>query len=252
VTTSPDFAYNPYGSTGPTNDLFGLGDLASTLVTITPGSTGVPSSNLVKQADGSWGSQGSLKPTQMTANQYFSGFVESSQQKDKSAYIAAQKALQAAGLYGSNKPTYGSYTGADHDAMAKALQQYSDVAKTNPNVTLSGYLQGLGAAGVGGSYAPTPPPLQLTDSETLTQTLQQASQNALGRNLSSKELAHFVSAFHGKEQSAYDARNANKTSTNPEVSGEAMSFVDDNHQGEENQFREASYVDQLNKMLGVL
>jgi hypothetical protein len=149
----------------------------------------------------------------------------------------------------------GSYTEADATAMKSALGSYSDQVMSDPNsATPMSWADYLDTAAANGKLTggPQRAPLQLTDPATLQHTLQSAAQNALGRNLSKAELNHFVHAFHGQEQDAYDTSGKGQTYTNPDVAGEAMSFVDSGHTAEEHQFQEAGYVDVINKMFGVL
>lgn len=169
-------------------------------------------------------------------------------------FAQQQEELYAAGFYGTTPPKFGVYTTRDTSAMGDAIQSYARVAGTGAPITWSDYLDQASAApgGPGGSPGPQPPPLQLTDPAELEQTLQQAGQNALGRKLSPKELGSFVSAFHGKEKAAYENQINGKTSTNPDVSGQALNFVDNNNGVEAQQRLQASYLDSLNKMLGVL
>jgi hypothetical protein len=177
---------------------------------------------------------------------------------DKAKFKAYQKQLYSLGLYGNAKPQYGVWNAqTDRAAVENALLGYQQMATGYQTagkgvLTWDEYLkiakkQGMSVGGSGPQRAP----LNMTDPAQLQQTLQAAAQNALGRNLSSKELAHFVTAFHGKEQSAYDAAGAGKTYTNPDVAGEAMNYVDQHNTTEVAQNRTVGYVDAINQLLGV-
>jgi hypothetical protein len=192
-----------------------------------------------------------------TANQYFQQFANMSL-TNKAGFIAMQKQLIAAHAYGNGKPILGVYTTADGNAMSSILAGYVGLVNSNPGggnaLKFSDYLNmvikngGLGGGGNGGG--PTRAPLQLTDPKELEQSLQQAAQNRLGRNLGKDELATFVDAFHAKEKGAYDAAGRGHTVTGPDVSGQALSQLDDRHAAEEGQRNMATNLDALAQLLG--
>jgi hypothetical protein len=194
-------------------------------------------------------------PSTKTALQYMRQFASLSV-SDPQAYAALQQQLYNAGFYGTSKPRYGIYSGTDAGVLKNAIVGYLGVVNPdNPNpLTFADYLDHAskqGEANASSNPAPARAPLQLTDPKALEQTLQAASQNALHRDLSKDELAHFVSAFHGKEAAAYNSYGAGQTTTSPDQTGEAKSFVEDGHEAEANGARAAGYMDVLNSLLGV-
>lgn len=192
-----------------------------------------------------------------TANAYFQQFANMSL-TDKAGYIALQQRLIKAGAYGNGKPILGVYSAADGDAMKTVLAGYIGLVNSNPGggnaLKFSDYLNMVikgGGIGGGGGGGPTRAPLQLTDPKTLKESLQQAAQNRLGRDLGADEVATFTDAFHAAERSAYNAAGAGRTVTGPDVSGRSLAQLDENHKVEEGQRNQASNLDALAQLLGV-
>lgn len=189
-----------------------------------------------------------------TAGQFMQRFANWSI-SDKSQFIDMQNRLFKAGFYGSHQPAKGAFTVADQQAMMTALSGYVSIVNngTSNGITFDQYLASVIAGGGlnGGGGGPTRAPLQLTDPTQLEGALQQASQSALGRDLSKSELSHFVAAFHGLERNAYNQAGAGHTVTPPDISGQAKNAVDTRHAAEEGQRLQATYMDVIDQLLNV-
>lgn len=246
---SQAFGSAPAPSSGGVADQFGLGSLATTMVTTVPGISDLGTA----QRDRSYDTT-ATEPQGVSANDFYKQFVTNSQ-KNQTAYIAQQKAMYNAGFYGAQKPNYGSYGPTDDNAMKAALSSYSPVQSVHPGLSFNQYLDQLTASGAGKNAGPTKQPLTVsyTDPDTLKSAANSAAQQALGRNLTTHELNAFVGAFHGKESAAQKTAYDNGSSyTAPEVTGEATQLVQSHNQVEAQQALSASYLDRLNSMLGVL
>jgi hypothetical protein len=203
----------------------------------------------------------SITKTNVTNSTDYINYLISLQTSNPTLYKQYQKELYQAGYYGNSKPAYGTYTGMDGRAFSNFIQDYgakngSLIANNLNEITPEQYLAQtikLGGGALNAGPAKQPLTINYTDPAALKEVLQSAAQKNLGRDLSPKELAGFISEFHGKEAAAAKANYNNASSaTQPEATGEAQSFIDQGFTMEEGQRRGATFVDSLNQMLGVL
>jgi hypothetical protein len=194
-----------------------------------------------------------------SGNQLMKRFINMSNNPQKFAQM--QKQLYAAGFYHGSKPVPGAFTTADQTAMANAIKDYASVSNsfTGPHApkTLSEYIDAVAGfnqafgSGSGGGSGRAPLTISYTDPAELHAGLQQAAQNALGRNLNPDELNEFTKVFHSKEAAAQTSAYNGGNSTNPEMTGEAQQFVDQHNSQEEGERLQATFLDQLNSTLGI-
>lgn len=199
----------------------------------------------------------------------FARQVAALSQTNPAAFQQWQQMLYAGDFY-SGKPRLGVYGAADVKALQAALTAYQQVnAQANAaigqgkapasqplafqewlNQRIS-QVKGTGGPGAGSTRAPLT--ISYTDPAELESAAQSAAQQALGRDLSQNEIHSFIGAFHSKEASAQrGAYNGDKSVTNPEVTGEATNFVTKGNQEEANDRHEATLLDSIGQLLGVL
>ncbi len=106
-----------------------------------------------------------------------------------------------------------------------------------------------GALGEDGN--PVPPPRSYTDPETLKASVRAASEDVLGRRLTDEEADRFAAHFRGLEDNAYGLAEADSNYTAPDIGGQAEAFVEDGFSNEAAGQRAGSYVQSLQRMMGL-
>jgi hypothetical protein len=186
--------------------------------------------------------------------------------QDPKAYLAFQQALYAGGFYGSASPNsipWGSDpTGSTYDAWKRVLAATQQAQSAGINLTPEQVLQqGVEqhtAAQKGMPVPKNPLIIQQSDPATLAGIVQQAAQDALGRNLSDGEVQSFVKSFQ-QQEAAYSKRRYNATEDQsggthtlvaPDPEAQAERFVEKGHGGEADSEDAADYIGVLYNLLG--
>jgi hypothetical protein len=184
--------------------------------------------------------------------------------KDKKKFLQFQQMLFMAGFYGSASAEsvhFGSPTPATQMAWLHLLEATQMAQKSGRNVTPDELLEQAvtGAKAAAGTRPAPPLILEHADPKDVAGMLQRAAQDALGRDLSDAEVAHFISSYRAQEdafsRSRYTAQNATTGTFNvtaPDLESQAKSFVKSGHQAEATQQTDADYIGALEQMIGGL
>lgn len=174
------------------------------------------------------------------------------------AFAQVQSEMYNAGFY-SSKPTYGTWTGKDGDALGEAMRGFLAVSQSGTPVTWSQWLAGAASIGAGDTAATTAAsssgggggatraPLQLTSTATLNAESTAEGQNELGRNLTTDEQAGFANKYHGEETAAYNG----SAQAAGAVDSEAKNYIDTTNQAGVQSNLSVGYAQKMLQMLGV-
>lgn len=182
---------------------------------------------------------------------------------DKKAYIGLQRAMFAAGFYGSASAESIRF-GADLTATQKAwlgvltatAQAQAAGHELTPDDVISQSIEGRAAGETPGEADPEI--IQLSDPRLIAGTAQKAAQSALGRNLDDGEIKSFIAHFQA-EQSAYSKKRfaasqakdgGSLTLTEPDLGAAATAAVEEGHGTEIAANNMADYIGVLERMLG--
>jgi hypothetical protein len=184
---------------------------------------------------------------------------------DPKAYLQLQQALYAAGFYGSTPassiPWGSDPQGTTYDAYKKVLiatQQAQAVGlDITPSEMLSDAVKRHQAATAGATVPKPGLVIQQSDPAVLRGLVQQAAQEALGRNLSADEVNSFVESFHRQEaaysKKSYEAQQnttgSTFTLTQPDANAQAKEFVEGGHPQEAGGQDLAGYIGVLQSLL---
>jgi hypothetical protein len=185
--------------------------------------------------------------------------------KDPAGYLKLQQAMFAAGFYGSTPassiPWGSDPQGSTYDAWKKVLIATQQANAVGLDITPTDLLDDAvkrHQAATAGAQIPKPGlVIQQSDPAALRGLVQQAAQEALGRNLSTEEVNSFVDSFHRQEaaysKKAYAAQQDNTGSTfqltQPDANAQAKEFVEGGHPQEAGGQDLASYVGVLQQLL---
>lgn len=146
----------------------------------------------------------------------------------------------------------------DHDtesALVNAMERYQQLSHgAGVGMSFTQYLERFGSAalrmqnGGSGSGGSGVPQVALQDPATIRQYAQAAAQQALGRDLSEGQLDQFVQQFQSAQQAAQTSTGA--SATTPDLSSDAMAFVQQNDAGDYKQNQRQSYLDALVNLFG--
>lgn len=105
--------------------------------------------------------------------------------------------------------------------------------------------------GNGTSAAATQAPTyQVTDSESIRQSALAAAQQALGQNISGDQLDAFVRKFQAAQISAQQNALPGQTYSMPDLTAQAMAYVQSNNKQAYQENQRTAYLDQLVNLLG--
>lgn len=184
--------------------------------------------------------------------------------KDKKAFLELQQRLYIAGYYGAaskDSIPWGSFTAATQEAWLHLIEATQMAQKAGQKLTPDDVLdQGVEGRQANAAKAPDSPLLiQHQDPKAIGAALQQAAQSALGRDLSPQEVEHFISeyklaedAYGRQRKTANDAITGRVDVTAPDLTGEAQSFVREQHGAEAGAQNAGDYVGALEQMIGGL
>ena len=179
---------------------------------------------------------------------------------DPKAFLAIQTYLSS-GAWGTVHVN-GVFDKETESALGQAMLDWTKLTRAgdqNPNdigiaESFKKYLQTAGTTalnlgnGSGSSQAPFQP--SLTDPTQIKADAQNAAQAALGRGLSPAELNAFVDHFHQEQiQSQRAAYNGVGNVTAPDLSSDAMQFVQQNNPKEYKQNQRSNFLDMLANMM---
>lgn len=172
---------------------------------------------------------------------------------DPNSFFALQKAL-ASGPWGTVNPT-GSFDASTEKALGNAMLQYVKLAQgAGVGVSFTDFLlqtgeraQQLGGKGTSlGSGGSQQQQVSLADPGAIRQAAQSAAQAALGMGLSNDQLDKFVAQFQASQTAAQTSTAS--SSTNPDLSSQAMAFAQQSDPSAYHQNQRQSFVDTLVNM----
>lgn len=249
------------------NDIWGLGDLYGKSVLLGTTPTELPGSRM-GLGDQTLGQTPNYGTTQSYMQHVIDLWAAQDEERQKfpnrlTTYEQLQRALWQAGFYGQTSLDsihVGQWTSQTQSALIGALGNYEQLAKGGKlPLTFSEFLNQNAVMGQdggqnsGGSNSSSPAPFQanLADPNTIRAVAQNAAQQALGRSLSDDELSKFVQQFQAEQTAAErTAYNGTGTVTQPDLSSEAASFVQQNNPKAYQQNQRSAYLDALVNLLG--
>lgn len=170
---------------------------------------------------------------------------------DPAGFLKFQQALSA-GPWGKVQIN-GAFDSATERAIANAMLQYSKLSKgAGVGVSFSDYLIQTGSQAAALTQEQTKasaPPIQVTDPESIRQAALSAAQQALGESIGEKQLNAFVEKFQANQVEAQKA-GAGQQFSMPDLSSEAMAYVQKANPKEFQQNQRTAFLDQLVNLLG--
>jgi hypothetical protein len=179
-------------------------------------------------------------------------------------YEQLQRSLWQAGFYGQTSIDgihVGQWTTQTQDALKNALGSYEQLGEGGKlPLTFSEFLnQNAAVAQDGGQNAPSqsgggptraPFASNTTDPAAIRAAVQSAAQQALGMNLSEDQIQAFVTEFQHQQVQAERASYNYQDTTTPDLSSEAMGFVQETNPHAYKQQNKTAYMDALVNLLG--
>lgn len=179
-------------------------------------------------------------------------------------YEQLQRSLWQAGFYGQTSIDgihVGQWNPQTQDALKNALGSYEQLGKggklpltfsefLNQNAVMAKDGGENSNPGGAGPAAPAPFVSNTTDPAGIRAAVQSAAQQALGMNLSEDQIQTFVTEFQHQQVQAERQSYNNQDSTTPDLSSEAMSFVQETNPRAYKQQNKTAYMDALVNLLG--